>query len=70
VGDRILVNVAPFIGSPRKQRDAVPCRVLQVDGPRVRVCTECPYREMDVWIQECWIESALDGADLCGASGA
>ncbi|MCU0959436.1 MAG: hypothetical protein MUF48_04965 [Pirellulaceae bacterium] len=69
VGDRILVNVAPFIGSPRRQRDAVSCRVLQVEGPWVRVCTECPCRDMDVWVSECWIEALLDRADLCGSTG-
>ncbi|NLX55856.1 MAG: hypothetical protein GXY58_12135 [Planctomycetaceae bacterium] len=58
-GDRVLVNVAPFIASARRQRDSVPCEILEVDGTRVRVATQAPCREMDVWVQNCWIDRVL-----------
>jgi hypothetical protein len=58
-GDRVLVNVAPFIASARRHRDSVPCEVLEVEGARVRVATQSPCREVDVWIQDCWIDQVL-----------
>ena len=58
-GDRILVNVAPFIASRRRHRDAVPCEVLEVRGDDFRVCTCPPYREIELWIDGRWIDDVL-----------
>lgn len=58
-GDRVLVNAAPFIASTRRQQHSVPCAVLDVDGTAVRVVTQSPCRELDVWVQDCWIERVL-----------
>jgi hypothetical protein len=55
-GDRVLVNVAAFIGSARRNKDSVPCEVTEVDGPRIRITTESPYRMVDLWVQDAWID--------------
>ncbi len=49
-GDQVLVNVAPFIGSVRRNKDSVPCRVIAVHGSHVEVRTEAPYREVSLRI--------------------
>jgi hypothetical protein len=67
-GDRVLVNVAPFIASARRQRNSVSCEVLDVDGTRVRVATQSPCREVDVWVQDCWIDRVLTQRELLGES--
>jgi hypothetical protein len=56
-GDRVLVNVAPFIGSNRRGRTAIPCRVTAVDGSYVEVCTEAPCREISLRVTANWIET-------------
>ncbi len=63
-GDRVLVNVAPFIGAARRNKDSVPCRVIEVDAGRVRVRTEPPYRTVELWIHERWIDGRLEEAEL------
>lgn len=55
-GDRVLVNVAPFIASARRQRSSVPCEVLRVDGGRLFISTQSPYRQVDMWVDDCWID--------------
>jgi hypothetical protein len=62
-GDRVLVNVAPFIGSLRRNKDSVPCRILSVEDGAVEVVTEEPYRPVRIWISASWIESRTE-ADL------
>jgi hypothetical protein len=57
-GDRVLVNVAPFIGSMRHSDDSIPCEVLDVDGPEVHVRTEEPYRIVSLWVLASWIDGA------------
>lgn len=61
-GDRVHVNVAPFIGSSRRNKESVPCSVLAVEFPRVQVRTESPYREVTLWVLSGWIEGALESA--------
>ena len=39
-GDRVLVNVAPFIGSIMRSNESIPCEVLDVDGIQVHVRAE------------------------------
>jgi hypothetical protein len=60
-GDRVLVNLAPFIGSVRRKEESISCRVLAVDGPHVEVRTESPYREFSLRVQNTWIEGRLEG---------
>ena len=55
-GDQVLVNLAPFIGSPTACRDRVSCVVLDVVGDQVHVRTEPPYREVALWVDLLWIE--------------
>ncbi len=62
-GDRVLVNVAPFIGSLRRNKDSIPCRVVSVKENSVEVTTESPYREISLWVSLEWIEDLLE-ADL------
>ena len=50
VGDHVLVNLAPFIGVVQWCRNSVLCNVLEVDETRVRIVTNPPYREVDLWI--------------------
>jgi hypothetical protein len=65
-GDRVLVNVAPFIGSTRRSKDSVPCEVLEVVGTRIRVATEPPYRKVDLWIQATWLDGRVEEAQPLG----
>jgi len=65
-GDCVLVNVAPFIGSARRSKDSVPCRVIEVDGTRIRVCTDLPYRTVDLWVQAAWVDEKVERAQLLG----
>lgn len=58
-GDRVLVNVAPFIGSIMRGDESVPCEVLDVDGLQVHVRTLWPYREVSLWILSSWIDGDL-----------
>lgn len=67
-GDRVLVNVAPFIASTRRQRDSVPCEVLDVQGAQVHVVTQSPCREMDMWIPVLWVDRVFAEHDVFHAS--
>jgi hypothetical protein len=58
-GDRVLVNVAPFIGSALRSRQSVPCEVLEVSGPQIHVRTEPPHRRVSLWVLASWIEGKL-----------
>ncbi len=55
-GDRVLVNVAPFIGSVTRCDGSVPCEVLEVNGFQIRVRAELPYRPVSLWILSSWID--------------
>jgi hypothetical protein len=55
-GDRVMVNVAPFIGSVMRGHEAIPCEVLEVDGIQVHVRAESPYRDVSLWILSSWVE--------------
>ena len=68
-GDRVLVNVAPFIASPRRNREAVPCDVLEVDAVRVLVSTRSPYRQVELWVEERWIDEVLRRHELLDIAG-
>jgi hypothetical protein len=68
-GDRVLVNVAPFIASPRRHRDAVPCDVLEVDALRVHVATRAPYCRIDLWVEDRWIDDVLRQPELLDTPG-
>jgi hypothetical protein len=61
-GDRVSVNVAPFIGSARRNKDSVPCEVLEVAGTRMRVATEPPYCKVELWVKTAWIDERLGEA--------
>jgi hypothetical protein len=60
MGDWVFVNVAPFIGSLRRNRESVLCRVLAIDGPQVEVLTQCPCREFALWVASTWIEGKAE----------
>jgi len=55
-GDRVLVNVAPFIGSVMRGNDSIPCEVLDVDGLQVHVRAEPPYRGVSVGVLLNWVD--------------
>jgi hypothetical protein len=55
-GDSVMVNLAPFIGSARRTRQSIPCRVLSVEADRLLVCADLPYRDVSLWVQPDWIE--------------
>jgi hypothetical protein len=55
-GDQVLVNLAPFIGSVRRSKEAIPCRVVAVDGPHIEISTAYPYRELSLRVERTWIE--------------
>ncbi|MCD4727637.1 MAG: hypothetical protein K8R46_08245 [Pirellulales bacterium] len=56
-GDRVLVNVAPFIGSIMRSNESIPCEVIDVNGLQVHVRAEPPYRDVSIWILSSWIEN-------------
>lgn len=68
IGDRVLVNIAPFIGSMKRSEDSIPCKVLDVDGPEVQVRTEHPYRILSLWVLASWIDAEIqqENAVLAG----
>ena len=55
-GDRVLVNVAPFIGSIMRGDESIPCVVLDVNGLQVNVRAEPPYRGVSLWVLSSWID--------------
>ena len=55
-GDQVLVNLAPFIGSRRRSKEAIPCRVIAIDGPHIEISTHDPYRELSLWVEKTWID--------------
>jgi hypothetical protein len=59
-GDRVLVNLAPFIGSERRSKESIPCRVLALDKDHVEVRTEHPFREFSLRVLTTWIEGKLE----------
>ncbi len=59
-GNRVLVNIAPFIASLKRGKDSIPCRVLSVKDASVEVATEYPYRELSMWVSSTWIEELLE----------
>jgi hypothetical protein len=63
-GNRVLVNVAPFIGSWQRSKDSIPCRVLSVKESSIEVVTEPPYRELSLWVSPSWIEGLVD-PEIC-----
>jgi hypothetical protein len=58
-GDRVLVNVAPFIGSIMRSVESIPCEVLDVDGIQVHVRAEPPYRAVSLWVLSSWVDGHL-----------
>ena len=58
-GDRVLVNVAPFIGSIMRSEESIPCTVLEVDGIQIHVRAEPPYRGVSLWILSSWVDGRL-----------
>jgi hypothetical protein len=56
-GDRVLVNLAPFIGSVLRCDESISCEVVDVEGIRVHVRAEPPYREASLWVLNSWIDS-------------
>lgn len=58
-GDRVLVNIAPFIGSAMRCDDSIPCEVLAVDGAQTHVRVEPPYRDVSLWVLSSWIDGQL-----------
>lgn len=66
-GDRVWVNVAAFIASPRRREDQVPCDILAVAEDRVLVKTLLPYRVFTLWIDTVWVEGCVEVDDLVPA---
>jgi hypothetical protein len=64
-GDRVQVNLAPFIGSAVPSSQLIPCRVIDVRTAEVQVCPEPPCRAVGLWITSRWIE----GQSQMGRSG-
>jgi hypothetical protein len=55
-GDRVRVNIAPFIGSCRRGSNSICCRVMSVRENAVEVSTEYPHRQFSMWVEPNWIE--------------
>jgi len=63
-GDRVWVNVAPFIGSMTRNEEAVACDVLATAGQRVQVRTLPPLREFVMWVDSQWVEEDINDSEL------
>lgn len=66
-GDRVLVNLAPFIGAAQPSKDSVACEVLAVREDQIQVCPEPPCRSLQLWVHTRWIERKLEnrrGAEM------
>jgi hypothetical protein len=61
-GDHVLINVAPFIGSLRRNKQSVTCEVLDVQGDEIDVRTLPPCREFTLRIDRYWIDCKLEPA--------
>jgi hypothetical protein len=59
-GDQVLVNVAPFIGSLRRNKQSVACEVLAIHGDEVEIRTLAPYREVNLRVERFWIDRKLE----------
>jgi hypothetical protein len=55
-GDRVLVNLAPFIGAVLPSKESIPCTILDVAGTEAHVRTDPPYREVSLWVLSTWID--------------
>lgn len=64
-GDRVLVNVAPFIGSTRRAKDSVACEIVGAADDLVQVRTEPPCRSVVLWVHSKWIEGKLETCQVC-----
>ena len=62
-GDRVLVNLAPFIGWERRAKTSIPCRVLAVQGTRLEVTTEYPCRNVGLSIPADLVEEKLESEE-------
>jgi hypothetical protein len=60
VSDRVMVNLAPFIGSNVSSRQWIPCTVRDVDGDQVLVQAEPPHRAVELWVALPWIAPGVD----------
>jgi hypothetical protein len=60
VGDHVLVNVAPFIGSLRRNKQSVACEVLAVQDDEVEIRTLAPCREVSLTVERYWIDCKLE----------
>lgn len=58
-GDMVLVNVAPFIGSLRRNKQSVTCEVLEVRGDDIEIRTLAPCREVSITIERDWVDRKL-----------
>lgn len=56
-GERVMVNLAPFIGAQRRSKQSVPCVVNAVRADKVQVTPVHPYRSVTLWVASHWIES-------------
>jgi hypothetical protein len=56
VGDTVLVNVAPFIGSLRRNKQSVACEVVEVRGDEIEIRTLAPCREVSITIERYWVD--------------
>jgi len=61
-GDHVLVNVAPFIGSLRRNKQSVTCEVLSVHRDEVEIRTLPPCRELTLRVERYWIDHKLEPA--------
>ncbi len=64
-GDRVLVNVAPFIGSARRSKESVPCAICAIAEDRIQVSPEAPYRRVVLWVDRDWVDRKLDAEPAC-----
>ena len=63
-GDHVRINVAPFIGSLRRNKQSVMCEVLDVEGDEVEVRTLPPYREIILRTARFWVDHKFETAGV------
>jgi hypothetical protein len=66
VGDSVLINAAAFTASRFRNREAIPCDLLEMNADRLLVRTHPPYRVFAMWVSREWIEDADRLAESVG----
>lgn len=67
VGELVLVDIAAFTASRLRNRETIPCEVLEIDADQLLIRTRFPYRVFKMWVGRESIQAAVRGAESASA---